>query len=101
MLDNILSFFKDEDDGIVESGSVNSLSFEQVVKRYLQRPNDLLKILRIYRKLDITGLSKKIGFSDEQIRAFEEGEADVPYQFLCEIASLYNVDLKLLLCVFG
>jgi len=102
MLENIFNFMKkDNNDGVVETGNVNSLTFEQVVKRYLSKPNDLLKILRIYRKIEISQLAQNSQFNAMQIEAFEEGTEEVPHQFLCEIMRLYNVNLKLLLCCFG
>jgi hypothetical protein len=102
MIDNIISFKKNKsEEGPVETGTEFGMSISGVIDKYLKKPNDVIKLLRIYSKLSIEELSKQTELSIEQLKNFEDTKIQIPYQFLPSLAKAFNVNLKLLLYCFG
>ena len=51
-----------------------------------------LKSLRKLNKLTLVDVGKKLGVSKATVQRYESGEIDIPYDRICQLAEIYNVE---------
>lgn len=51
-----------------------------------------LKLLRKMNKLTLEDVGKKLGVSKATVQRYESGEIGIPYERICQLADIYNVE---------
>lgn len=51
-----------------------------------------LKSLRKINNLTLEEVGKKLGVSKATVQRYESGEIDIPYERICQLAEIYNID---------
>ena len=75
---------------------------QEMSRRYLRRPGNMLAILRVRgAKLDLKEVAGKLAIPVSTLEAYEKGEAEPTLPELTALARFYNADLRGLLAVFG
>jgi transcriptional regulator with XRE-family HTH domain len=90
-----------ENEGPIEAGQNRGMSKEEVFSTYFQKRSDILKLLRIYSRLDVSEVAGKLGISESEFSQIEKSENMVPFQLVPKLAEIFKVDLKTLLVALG
>jgi len=94
--------FKDElPEGPIEAGQTRGMSLREVLDTYLDRPNSLLALLRIYSQRSLSNVAEYLGISADELQGIEKSADLVPFQLVPKLAKIFNVDLKMLLILLG
>ncbi len=51
-----------------------------------------LKLLRKLNKLTLEDVGKKLGVTKATVQRYESGEIDIPFDRICQLSEIYNVD---------
>lgn len=51
-----------------------------------------LKLLRKLNKLTLEDVGRKLGVSKATVQRYESGEIDIPYERICQLSEIYNVE---------
>ena len=51
-----------------------------------------LKLLRKINKLTLEDVGRKLGVSKATVQRYESGEIDIPYERICQLSEIYNVE---------
>lgn len=51
-----------------------------------------LKLLRKLNKLTLEDVGKKLGVSKATVQRYESGDIDIPYERICQLSEIYNVE---------
>lgn len=51
-----------------------------------------LKLLRKLNKLTLEDVGRKLGVSKATVQRYESGEIDIPYDRICQLSEIYNVE---------
>ena len=51
-----------------------------------------LKLLRKINKLTLEDVGRKVGVSKATVQRYESGEIDIPYERICQLSEIYNVE---------
>lgn len=88
-------------EGPIESGQTLGMLPRDVLEKYLDRPNSLLTLLRIYGRRSLADVSKALGISESELEKIERSDDLVPYQLLPRLAKIFGIELKPLLILLG
>jgi transcriptional regulator with XRE-family HTH domain len=98
-------FFKrsegDIPEGPIEAGQTLGMTPQEVLKKYFNKRNDLLKLLRVYSGLSIADVAEKLDISDAELEEIENSDKLAPFQLIPRFAKIFNVDLKIMLILLG
>ena len=102
----VKKFFKknsdlDAPEGPIEAGQTLGMKPETVLKKYLVKRNNILKLLRIYSKKPSSNIARELGITDYELVKIENSDELVPFQLVPRFAQIFNVDLKTLLIFLG
>lgn len=85
----------------IEAGQSTGMKIEDVLKTYLVKPNNILAILRIFRKKPTSEIASALSITEDQLKHYETTDELIPFQLVPKIAKIFNVELKLLLQFLG
>lgn len=88
-------------EGPIEAGKTLGMTPTEILKKYLGKRNNLLKLLRAYSRISLSEIAKKLDISEEELGKIENSETLVPFQLVPKLAKIFNVDLAALLLLLG
>lgn len=88
-------------EGPIETGRAVGMDIETILNTYLKNRGQILSILRMYENLTIKDLAGKIDTDEKEIEDIESGKKNVPFQWAPKLSKIFNIDLNMVLLVFG
>jgi transcriptional regulator with XRE-family HTH domain len=88
-------------EGPIEAGQTLGMAPEKVLEKYLPNRNGILSILRLYSNLSLSDVARQLDISETELECIEDNDKPVPFQLVPKLASIFRVDLKILLILLG
>lgn len=88
-------------EGPCEAGQTLGMSLEFVLKKYLNRRNSILTLLRVAAGLELDEMAKQLDISEEELRKLETSDELVSHVLVTRLAKVLKVDLKILMACLG
>ena len=88
-------------EGPIEAGKTLGMTPTEILKKYLVKRNNLLKLLRAYSRISLSEIAKKLDISEDELAEIENSETLVPFQLMPKFAKIFDVDLAALLLLLG
>ncbi|MFX0140466.1 MAG: helix-turn-helix domain-containing protein [Candidatus Hodarchaeota archaeon] len=92
---------KKSPEGPIEAGKTLGMTPTEILKKYLVKRNNILKLLRAYFGISLSEIAKKLYISEDELEKIENSENLVPFQLVPKFAKIFNVDLATLLLFLG
>lgn len=84
----------------LQAGSLG-LSDQDVVRRYLKSPGQVLTMLRTVRGMKVEDVAKPTKIDSSRLRMYENGELEPTPQHMVALAKFFGADLRAFMQAFG